>query len=131
MSENERKQWQKQYDDICREIELIKKRLGLNVWNEEKAINLLLDINKEIGKSIWDKKNDKVLLENPLFIKKVNEAGKEINKAFALKSMDAFKEALKKYKDTCTRVNQMCTEQNQFGFREVFDEEAKQIKNPF
>jgi hypothetical protein len=133
LPEDERKQWQKQYDDICNEIAVLKNRLALNNWDESKALNLVIDTDREICTGyIWDKNTDIILRENPELMQKIIQVGKGIDEAFKLKSMDAVKDAVERYKQICIKVNQICNDPNaQLGFRTLLDDEPGFKENPF
>lgn len=129
---DERKQWQKQYDQICKEIISLKQKLGLNNWNEDEVIKLLIDTTMWLCVNLNWKGKDDFFKENPQLWQHVTDAGNKVDHAFKTKDMDTVKDAIQAYKDACIKVNQICNNPGrQMGFRELLPGEEGYSENPF
>lgn len=128
----EKKKWQKQYDEICKEIIILKQKLGLNVWDESAAIKLLIDTTLWISTNLNWKDKEAFLKENPQLWKRIEDAGDKVDEAFKTKDMDTVKDAIQAYKDVCIKINKVFDDPvRQSGFRELLPDEEGYKDNPF
>lgn len=132
LPEDERKKWQQQYDEICREIIILKQKLGLNKWDESATIKLLIDTSLWVSMNLEWENSDDFFNKNPQMQQYIKDAGNKVDKAFKTKDMDTVKDAIQAYKDACIKVNQICNNPGrQMGFRELLPGEEGYSENPF
>lgn len=132
LPESERKQWQKQYDEICKEIIALKQKLGLSKWDESAAIKLLIETTSWISINLNWKGKDDFFKQNPELWQRIEDAGNKVDQAFKTKDMDTVKDAIQAYKNVCIKINKVFDDPiRQTGFRELLPDEEGYKENPF
>jgi len=124
----EQKKWQKQ----IRELEEELARLQGNIFDENKAIELLNQANKDILKTCAERRYGgdfyQFLNENPAVWEHIDQALFEIDRAFKLKDMEAYKKAIVNYIAAFTKVEELYQQSRETGFRELLSSEEKDFQ---
>lgn len=124
----EQKKWQKQ----IRELEEELARLQGNIFDENKAIELLNQANKDILKTCAERRYGgdfyQFLKDNPTVWEHIDQALLEIDRAYKLKDMAAFKEAIVHYITAFTKVEELYQQSKTMGFRELLPSEDKDFQ---
>ncbi len=130
LPKSEQIKWQKQIQELEAQAAKLQKALG--IFDEEKAVDLLVQTNREIaaqvtGKYGYDDNFKKFLQDNPQLEEKLSVAEDNVSKAYKLRDWAYFQECVAKYKETFLEIDKLYTQAMLTGFRELTEEENKQL----
>ena len=125
---SEQIKWKKQIQELEQQLA----RLQGSIFDENKAIELLNQANKDILKACAEKRYGgdfyQFLNDNPEVANFIDTALLEIDRAFKLKDMDAFKQAIEQYKEAFIKVEELYQQSQETGFRELLPSEEKDFQ---
>lgn len=131
LPKEEQAKWQKQIRELEQQAAKLQSLLG--VFDEDKALELLIKINKEIAIATAERRyghNDdfkKFLKDNPQLDEKWETAMDSVNKAYKLKDWSYYETCIAKYRETFLEIDKLYAQTMTTGFRELTEEEAKQL----
>jgi hypothetical protein len=128
---SEQIKWQKQIQELERQAAKLQSMLG--VFDEDKALKLLVRTNKEIAIVTAERRYGytddfkKFLRDNPHLDEKWEDAMQSVDKAYKLKDWNYYEKCIAKYKDTFLEIDKLYAQAMTTGFRELTHEEAQQL----
>lgn len=129
LPKEEQIKWAKQIHEL--EMQLAQLQ-GNTSFNESQAIELLNQANKDILKTCAERRYGgdfyQFLKDNPIVWDHIDQALLGINRAFQLKDMQAFKEAIVQYVAAFTKVEELYQQSRTMGFRELLPSEEKDFQ---
>lgn len=130
LPKSEQIKWQKQIRELEQQAAKLQSILG--IFDEDKAVDLLVQTNREIaaqitGKYGYDDNFKKFLQDNPQLEEKLSVAEDNISKAYKLRDWAYFQECVAKYKETILKIDRLYTQKMTTGFRELVEEEVQQL----
>lgn len=130
LPKSEQIKWQKQIRELEQQAAKLQSILG--IFDEDKAVDLLVQTNREIvaqvtGKYGYDDNFKKFLQDNPQLEEKLSVAEDNVSKAYKLKDWEYFQECITKYKETILEIDRLYTQEMTTGFRELVEEEVQQL----
>jgi len=130
LPKSEQIKWQKQIRELEQQAAKLQSILG--IFDEDKAVDLLVQTNREIaaqvtGKYGYDDNFQKFLQDNPQLEEKLSVAEDNVSKAYKLKDWEYFQECITKYKETILEIDRLYTQEMTTGFRELVEEEVQQL----
>lgn len=130
LPKSEQIKWQKQIRELEQQAAKLQSILG--IFDEDKAVDLLVQTNREIaaqvtGKYGYDDNFKKFLQDNPQLEEKLSVAEDNVSKAYKLRDWAYFQECITKYKETMLEIDRLYTQEMTTGFRELVEEEVQQL----
>lgn len=130
LPKSEQIKWQKQIRELEQQAAKLQSILG--IFDEDKAVDLLVQTNREIaaqvtGKYGYDDNFQKFLQDNPQLEEKLSVAEDNVSKAYKLRDWAYFQECVAKYKETILEIDRLYTQEMTTGFRELVEEEVQQL----
>ena len=130
LPKSEQIKWQKQIRELEQQAAKLQSILG--IFDEDKAVDLLVQTNREIaaqvtGKYGYDDSFKKFLKDNPQLDEKWETAEDNVSKAYKLRDWAYFQECITKYKETILGIDRLYTQEMTTGFRELTKEEVQQL----
>ncbi len=126
---SEQIKWQKQIRELEQQLARLQSSIS---FDENKAIELLNQANKEILRACAEKRYGgdfyQFLNDNPEVANYIDTALLEIDRAYKLKDMDAFKQAIEQYKAAFVKVEELYQQAKTTGFRELLPSEEKDFQ---
>lgn len=126
---SEQIKWKKQIQQLEQELARLQ---GSISFDENKAIELLNQANKDILKTCAERRYGgdfyQFLKDNPTVWAHIDQALLEIDRAFKLKDMQAFKKAIVQYIAAFTKVEELYRQSRETGFRELLPSEEKELQ---
>lgn len=131
LPKSEQIKWQKQIQELEAQAAKLQKALG--IFDEEKALELLLKTDREIAIATVERRYGytddfrNFLKDNPSIAEKWDKSMKDVSKAYKLRDWGFFEECVKRYKTVSLEVDKLYTQAMTTGFRELTEEESKQL----
>jgi hypothetical protein len=130
LPKSEQIKWQKQIRELEQQAAKLQSILG--IFDEDKAVDLLVQTNREIvaqvtGKYGYDDNFKKFLQDNPQLEEKLSVAEDNVSKAYKLKDWSYYETCIAKYRETFLEIDKLYTQAMTTGFRELTEEESKQL----
>ena len=131
LPKSEQIKWQAQIRELENQAAKLQSKLG--IFDEEKALELLVKTDKEIAMATAERRYgytdsfQKFLRDNPQLDKKWEDAMEAINRAYKLKDWHCYTKSVVKYKETFLEIDKLYTQAMLTGFRELTEEENKQL----
>lgn len=127
---SEQIKWKKQIREL--EQQLARLQGSTSSFDEQQAIELLNQANKDILKTCAERRYGgdfyQFLKDNPTVWEHIDQALLEIDRAFKLKDMQAFKKAIVQYIAAFTKVEELYRQSRETGFRELLPSEEKDFQ---
>mgnify|MGYP000871441939 CR=1 FL=1 len=109
LPKSEQEKWQEEIEKLENQSNILRTQLGIG-FDENKAVEMLIDTNREIAKNVkgnyGDGKFNKFLDSNPRANELCNQTN-EINIAYKLRDIEYFKRCLEKYKNSILAIDKM------------------------
>jgi len=130
LPKSEQIKWQKQVRELEQQVAKLQSILG--IFDEDKAVVLLVQTNREIAAQVtakygYDDNFKKFLQDNPQLEEKLSVAEDNVSKAYKLRDWGYFQECVAKYKETMLEIDRLYTQEMTTGFRELVEEEVQQL----
>jgi len=130
LPKSEQIKWQKQVRELEQQVAKLQSILG--IFDEDKAVVLLVQTNREIAAQVtakygYDDNFKKFLQDNPQLEEKLSVAEDNVSKAYKLRDWGYFHECVAKYKETMLEIDRLYTQEMTTGFRELVEEEVQQL----